>query len=47
VSGPGISGDVGRDHLDRDDDDIRPFSEAVGRRAPDAPSSATGSGWGW
>jgi cytochrome c-type biogenesis protein CcmE len=30
VSGPGISGDVGRDHLDRDDDDIRPFSEAGG-----------------
>lgn len=30
MSGTGISGDVGRDELDRDDDDIRPFSEAGG-----------------
>lgn len=30
MSGAGISGDVGRDDLDRDDDDIRPFSEAGG-----------------
>lgn len=30
MSGTGISGDVGRDDLDRDDDDIRPFSVAGG-----------------
>jgi len=32
VSGTGIGGDVGRDELDRDDNDIRPFAEAG--RAP-------------
>ena len=31
-AGTGVSGDVGPDDLDRDDDDIRPFSEAGARR---------------
>ena len=34
MSGTGISGDVGRDDLDRDDADIRPFSEAGGPPRP-------------